>query len=270
MPDDVRIFVGCAANHEDLESQAVLEWTLRKFTSALLTITWMQQTHDQDSWFYTGGSGGWNTRTWATPFSGFRWGLPYYARAEGYDRAIYMDSDFIVNGDIAELWNTKFEPGKVVIARGGNRFCCSMWHESAIEYLPSFADLKRDAASHHKLTSLFAARPGLVQTFAKDQQWNWMDFTSVPLDYTSLARHGVKAIHYTRMDQQVQLRHAIPRLAAAGKKHWFRGIVRPNDWPGLQDLFDRLLVEATNNGFPISRYMGSPPFGPYAGLAMAR
>jgi hypothetical protein len=60
MTDLIRIFVGCSANHDDLESQAVLEYTLRKHASQPLKITWMMQSHDPDSWFYVG-KGGWDT-----------------------------------------------------------------------------------------------------------------------------------------------------------------------------------------------------------------
>ena len=35
----IRIFVGCSANGEDAEAQAMLEYTLRRYASADLEIT---------------------------------------------------------------------------------------------------------------------------------------------------------------------------------------------------------------------------------------
>ena len=64
----VRVFVGCAPNHEDAESQAVLEHSIRKHASLPVDITWMKLSRDPVSPF-----SGWNTELWPTPFSGFRW-----------------------------------------------------------------------------------------------------------------------------------------------------------------------------------------------------
>jgi hypothetical protein len=92
----IRLFVGCAANHEDLESQAVLEWSIRKHASEPVEITWMRLSRDPASpW------SGWATERWATPFSGFRWAIPEVCGFEG--RAIYCDSDVIFMADVAEL-----------------------------------------------------------------------------------------------------------------------------------------------------------------------
>jgi hypothetical protein len=66
LTDRVKLFVGCSANGEDAESQAVLEYTVRKNSSLPVDIVWMKQTHDETSPLY-----GWSTYTWSTPFSGF-------------------------------------------------------------------------------------------------------------------------------------------------------------------------------------------------------
>src|SRR5882762_6242859 len=118
MTETARIFVGCAANNEDLESQVVLEYSLRKHASIPVEITWMQLSRNPASPFYSDPEKGlgWRTKQWATPFSGFRWALSVLCEFEG--RAIYMDSDFIVMSDIAALWYQEFSPGKIVIAKG--------------------------------------------------------------------------------------------------------------------------------------------------------
>ena len=71
MIEPIRIFIGTSANNEDADSEMVLEYTLRKNSSLPLEITWMRQTHDQNSIW-----GGWETQRWSTPFSGFRWAIP--------------------------------------------------------------------------------------------------------------------------------------------------------------------------------------------------
>lgn len=260
MSDTIRIFVGCAANDEDLESQAVLEYSLRKHASQPIEITWMQQSHDPDSWFYVG-KGGWDTSGWVTPFSGFRWVIPYIAKAEGHDRAIYMDSDFIVVGDIADLWKVDFDE-HVVVAKGDGRFCCSLWNvPEALANLPDYKNMRSDPTIHPRMTAFYAKRPYMVQPFLTDNQWNWLDYQSVPLD--QLQTRGIKAIHYTRIEMQLQLSHAKARLAKDGRKHWSGLRAVPNDWPGLQEMFNKLLAEATAAGYPPERYLVESHFGDY-------
>jgi hypothetical protein len=173
--DPIRIFVGCAANGEDIESQIVLEYTLRKHATLPLEITWMQQSRDVNSPYYSERadahstsnhadvasirrSSGWQTQKWATPFSGFRWALPAICKFEG--KAIYMDSDFIVLADIAELWNTPMLPEKMVIAKGGNRYCCSLWDCAAVKPRRELMALMVDPDAHMKATNHWRSAPG--------------------------------------------------------------------------------------------------------------
>ena len=92
--EHIKLFVGCAPNGEDAESQMVLEYTAKKHSSMAVEITWMK--HEKEGFW-----SGWESQTWATPFSGFRWGIP--AACKGKGQAIYMDSDMIIIGDLAEL-----------------------------------------------------------------------------------------------------------------------------------------------------------------------
>lgn len=255
MTDPIRIFVGCAANGEDIESQIVLEYTLHKHATMPLEITWMMQSHDISSPFYSNSIAGWQTQKWVTPFSGFRWVIPLICNFEG--RAIYMDSDFIVLADIAELWNTPFEEGKAVIARGDGRFCCSLWDCAKVPQY-KLSELMFDPNTHQRMNEYWKRHADKVQAFANGS-WNYLD-SDRPL---ALNNPYIKALHYTRIEQQLQLKHALPRLAAAGRRHWSSaGRYHANDWPGLQELFDSLLAEAIDNGYSVDRYT-RPQFGPY-------
>lgn len=252
----IRIFAGCAANNEDLESQAVLEWSLRKHARRPLDITWLQLSRDLESPLYSDGSRGWQTRNWTTPFSGFRWAVPELCGFDG--RAIYMDSDIIVLGDIGELWDQPIPSSKVVLAKGGahgQRLCVSLWDcHAAAGHIPRLGKLQADPSSHRGLMHDFATKyANLVQPFAGE--WNALDLE--PFD---LAR--VKALHYTGIPTQLQLKHALPRLQREGGRHWYTGPVRAHPRADLQRMFDRLLAEATAAGFGIERYRREP-FGQY-------
>jgi hypothetical protein len=249
----IRIFVGTACNHDDLESQSVLEWSIRKHASQPVEITWMHLSHDPASpW------SGWRTETWATPFSAFRWAIPEVCGFEG--KAIYTDSDVIFMADIAELWNQPLAPGKVALAKGGGswRYCVSLWDcVEAQKHIPPLAKLKADPDAHQMLCGYFAKHRELTQSFQGD--WNCLDGEG----HADLRDGSLKALHYTAMDSQPHLRHALPRLAKEGRKHWFNGKVRRHPRRDIEELFDKLLAEAKANGFPPERYADVPVYGDF-------
>jgi len=247
--EPIRIFIGCAPNHDDAESQAVLKWSIRKHASMPVEITWMFLSGDPESLFH-----GWNSRSWATPFSGLRWAVPELAGFQG--RAIYMDSDFIVLADIADLWRQEFQPGKVVMAKGGGnwRLCMSLWDcAGARKHMIPIEKLKRDSSNHQKMGGRFSPNSGRVQAFQGD--WNCLD-----------ARHGedlknVKALHYTRMSTQPQLQYALPRLRKQGGRHWFDGRVGSHPRGDVKLLFAAYLNEAISNGYTVEKYTQHKPYG---------
>lgn len=224
----IRIFVGCAPNHEDAESQAVLEYTIRKHASQPVDITWMRLTNDPDSPFHVAK---WDTSTWATPFSGFRYSVPALAGYEG--RAIYMDSDVIVQADVAELVALPMRNAHV-LARASNRLCVSLWD------CESLVTGER--------------QPLAIGPFPPDQQWNVLDGERYELDDPR-----VKAIHYTSMPHQPHLPRAMRRLKCAGRTHWFDGKPTTHWRADLVALFDRLFHEAHEAGFTVDRYCQHPP-----------
>jgi len=249
MTDAVRIFVGCDPNHCDAESQAVLEWSIRKHATAPVEITWMMLSQDPASPFY-----GWDTRTWATTFSGFRWAVPYLAGYEGL--AVYMDSDFIVLSDVVRLVTEEAPWGRYVATGIGGRawrMCCSVWDcARARDHLPSIGQMRGESAWHGRLNQRFRVEE-LVQPFAGD--WNNLDGRNgKPLSQ-------IDALHYTRMSTQPHLPYAKQRLAAAGRRHWYDGETGPHAREDVQRLFDDLFSEAIDNGFLPSRYTQHEPFG---------
>ena len=253
MAGPIRIFVGCAPNTDDAESQAVLEWSIRRHASRPVEITWMALSRDPASPFYSDGDKGWQTDRWATPFSGFRWSVPHLA---GAGRAIYLDSDFIVLADVAELIDQPIPAPAVVLGRGdGWRLCCSVWGcERAAAHLPALAELQRNPDSHRAMAQRFGCPP-LAAAFAGD--WNNLDGRD------GKAISDIQALHYTDMRVQPQLRYAIPRLAEQGRRHWFDGQTGLHPRADVIDLFDATLHDAKLNGYPPERYMETPLFGEY-------
>lgn len=258
----IRLFVGCAANGEDAESQAVLEHSVRKHTKADVQITWMRLSNEPSDPFFSDvpAKRGWQTTHWATPFSGFRWAIPELCQFSG--KAIYADSDVIFMADIRELWEQEFEPGKVVMAKGQKaswRYCVSMWDcAEAKRHLMPLSQLRADPMSHSKMGSYFALMSKtIVQPFKGE--WNCLDGE----DYESLHDPRIKAIHYTSMSHQPQLKYAIPRLEAEGRSHWYDGRPRQHWRADLIELFDELLMESHHHPWNVGRFIQQPRFGRY-------
>ena len=121
--DPIRIFVGTDKWQQAAGAELVLEHSIRQHSQrADIEITWMR-TGDR-GWKVSKLGGqqdgeltwrvgdavdrGWvNNRSWGTPFTGFRFAVPQLCQFEG--RAIYLDADMLVLGDIADLWNEEIE-----------------------------------------------------------------------------------------------------------------------------------------------------------------
>lgn len=236
MSDVIRLFVGTSPNGEDYEAEAVLLHTALRYSSLPIDVTWMRQAKTGP---YSGWKGNSNGRT---PFSSFRWSPPAMCGFEG--RAIYTDVDFVIHGDLAELWNEPI-PGVIVAKRpkpaGKIKTCCTLFDcAKAKGHIADLAGLKRmdDPQGHY--SNYFKDRPDLVSNFTSGN-WN-------AIDTFDLSNPSIKATHYSRMEHQVHLRHAIARLRADGKSHWYTGKVFEHPSPSLQAHFDAMLIEAQAAG----------------------
>lgn len=248
----IRIFIGCAPDGHDAESQGVIEHSIRSRSSEPVDITWMIPTRETRSHWY-----GWDMSRWATPFSGFRWAVPFACSFEG--RAIYMDSDLVVLGDIAELWNLELGPGQVVAARSPTRFCVALWDcYRAMDRMLPMARL-RQADGHQQQSAYFRLNPNLVRSFGS--AWNYLDsadrgpFTNV--------------VHYTDLSTQPHLAHALPRIRAAGGRHWYDGPRRPHPRPEIVRLFETEYAAACAAGYGPGRYMPTEFYGTIGKRQMA-
>ena len=260
MSETVGVYVGCSANGEDAESMLVLEYTMKKHSSLPVNIHWMRAGREDSKIQLRPEWTGWRMETWATPFSGFRWSVPHAAGFQG--KAIYMDSDMIILSDIAELWNQKFLPGKVVLTKGpsegqGWRYCVCLWDCAAAKpYLPPLEKMKKEPTAHQQMMQFFARDEyKIAQPFQGN--WNCIDGENLPIE-------EIDILHYSDMSTQMHLKYAIPRLTRAGRKHWFDGQIHEHWRKDLIELFDSVYVEAlTEGGYELKDYIPEDPFGEY-------
>jgi hypothetical protein len=241
--EPIKLFVGCSPNGEDAESLMVLEYTARKHCSMPLDIIWMMHSNDTSSFWY-----GWNSENWATPFSGFRCGIPAYCNFEG--QAIYMDSDMIVLTDLAELWNNPWASDTAIVqSKGRWRLCvCKFNNERCRDekIWPSLNQIKSKKMLYTQIFGMIQSRPGVQQDI--DPNWNNFDGeNNTPIK-------DIKVLHYTDMASQPHFKYAIPRLEASGRKHWYDGATKPHARPDVQELFDNMYREAIDAGYNVSDY----------------
>ena len=255
MTEKAKLFIGIDPNNCDLEAQAVLHWSLVKNSSIDLEIEWMKLSRDPTSFWYSTGDGrdGWNTVNWATPFSGFRWGIPQFCNFEG--KAIYLDSDMIVRSDIRKLWEQDFN-GKSIIAKGPphhDRFCVALLDCAKLKpTIPEITVIKRHPTAYLQINNFFAVHTNrFVQPFIGN--WNC-------IDGENLAMHEIDIFHHSSMEHQLCHKYSGPRLAKEGKSHWYTGNMSEHPRDDARRLFDDLLEEATNNGFGPENYI-IEPFG---------
>jgi hypothetical protein len=245
MSDTIRLFVGTDATNCDLESQLVLEYSVRKHASQPVEITWMQQASN-------GPWSGWKCSTGRTPFSHFRWSIPSVCDYEG--RAIYCDSDFLYLADIAELWHQPIPAvGLIRNPKGKLSTSCILFDcAKAKGHVPDVPALRQMVDAHSDVLHYFRTHTGLLTAF--DGKWDCIDYEKDFNRKAAWRPEAIKSYHYTRMEQQLHLKHALARLRAEGRSHWYDGKVFDHPRPELQALFDGLLAEAIAAGYSVDQY----------------
>lgn len=242
MSETVRLFIGCSAG-DDQESCAVAEASARRHCSLPIEIVWMYQ---QKKGFWSG----WNTAKWRTPFTGFRWGIPAFCQYQG--RAIYTDSDFIFRGDLAELWNDPALEGRTILLRrrdGKIPLGCILFDCAKFKKVePGIELLRLEHDQQGPMKAYFMEHRDLVGEFSTG------DWEAGDVGYKDINDPRIKAIHYTRIETQPHLEHAVERLHAAGRKHWYTGELRRHERTDLIDLFNEELRLAFAEGHTLDNY----------------
>lgn len=256
----IRLFIGCSANGEDAEAQALLEYTLRKHHAADdIELHWMMLSRDPVSPWYSAKNAGWNTVGWATPFSAFRWAIPHVCNYNG--RAIYMDVDQIFMADVAELWAQEIPLNKCMLTKDEVHSCVILFDcERAKKFVGNFDTLRRTEGFYRTIRKAIA--PAAAR-FAGN--WNCLDGDA----YQTILDPQIKVIHFTKVETQPHLKWALPRLRAQNKQHWNRWTLKaeqpqPHARKDVQPLIDQLWAEAQAAGYRVEDYEAmATNFGDY-------
>lgn len=249
----IRIFVGCPANGEDAEAQALFEYTLRKHhVDNDIEITWMMLSRDPASPWYSEPkkNAGWNTEMWATPFSVFRWAVPHVCNYEG--RAIYADVDKIFMADVGELARQPIPDGKALLWKDEKHSCLMLFDCAKMKgKMPDFESMRRKRGGYSVYRDTYA-RP-IAAKFVGN--WNTLDGENYP----TLTDPEIKVIHFTKVETQPHLRWALPRLEAQGKKHWNQWTLHskqplPHRRPDVAPLVETLWQNAQEAGYTAAKY----------------
>ena len=243
------MFVGTSPDGDDAEAEMALEHSIRSRATQPVDFCWMRLTREPSSpWFSDGKGGGWDTKSWVTPFSGFRWRIPEVCAHKG--RAIYMDVDMLCVTDIAELWEMPMPKGACVLAREAKRYCVML------------IDCK-EAGRHNPFLSVRRRSGGAVAPFPPGQNWNCLDGDGLPLSDPS-----IKLLHFTSIDSQPHLPLARARLVKEGRKHWYDGPVRPHWRQELMTLWHREYDAGLASGLTLKGRRGKELFGPFPKRAL--
>ncbi len=184
----VRIFVGAHA-HEVLPLR-VLEYSIKRHTQMnvlLKTVDNSLVTPSTDARFAA-----------YTRFSFGRFAIPKLVGFRG--RAIYLDSDMLVFGDIAEVWRTPFHGAKIVVekftrrSRRRGRFTAVMMMDCAtLRWDPD--EIVGGLGSDYDYEELMSIYPLLEEGDLQDR---------LPLGWNSLDRKtdATRLLHFTKIRTQ--------------------------------------------------------------------
>jgi lipopolysaccharide biosynthesis glycosyltransferase len=236
----IRLFIGSSSNGEDATIEAAYLNSIEKHASTEVELTFMRQTNNPTSFWH-----GWQTETWPTPFSGFRWGIAEYCGFEG--RAIYTDCDMINYRDMQELMDIDME-GKPLAARkgtrfGGHEFCVTVIDCAAFrEYAIPVQRAKKMSETHQRMIRKFSGNDDLVKEL--DPRWNCLDGEDYDLN-------EIYQLHFTNMATQ------------PWTPGWFTGESQPHPRKDVVKEYERALEEARGNGYNPEDLIPQVPFGSY-------
>lgn len=179
----IRIFIG--SDIYNIKAEQALKFSILKNTKSPVEFNVMSRFDQENIWK------DWqHTSQWATCFSCFRWAIPAACKFEG--RAIYLDSDMIVLGDIQELYDSDCSKG---IATTPSR-------ESSVTVFDCarFKDMAEFQIDHLKAN---AVKTNLYYNLLKNksmvnfitQDWNCLDGEGWSPTKTRL-------VHYTKLTTQ--------------------------------------------------------------------
>ena len=240
MTEAAQVYVGSTKN--DKPAEIVLEYTIRKNSSIPVDIHWMRT--GQGDWVVgtDAEDGKWNigrppnkphSGAWATDFTCFRFVVPEVAGFKG--RAIYLDSDIMVLGDIAELWRWDL-PRAPWLMVNPQRSDVSVIDCAALEqdWWPRVAKMKTGKYNRRGYHEILL-KHGMIDA-SLSGHWNCFDGAGYQDGKTRL-------VHFTNMMTQpwkpyagwfpYHHKHRNPKMVQLWKALLKEATVLPrSDWPG--------------------------------------
>jgi lipopolysaccharide biosynthesis glycosyltransferase len=180
----IKIFIGSSAR--DVKAEVALEYTIQKYTSEPVDITWMRSSDNESSVFY-------NWIQLGTGFSGFRWAVPELCNFTG--KALYLDVDMLNFKDIAELYYSDMEDYAMLCVRKETSvtlFNCELMQN----FLPPIAVLKTISDIHKYIFSTDStSHIPLSKIGSLDPRWNVFNGKGFDITDTWI-------LHYTDANSQ--------------------------------------------------------------------
>lgn len=261
-PDPIRIFVGTPPNNEDLECQAVLDWSIRKHLTPgrEVDVVWMMLSRDPHSFWYANPHQleGWNTQTWATPFSPLRWGIPAFCDYKG--RAIYMDSDMIAMDCMSKLWDQDIPEGKALLMSDDHASCVMLFDNARMKKLIDIQKLRRETGFYRNIRGAMGPNSAPFK-----DNWNCRDGRGCQ----NINEPHIKVVHYTSIPTQPNHKHARARLKGEGREHWFPGPDVEHSRKDIIELWEKLFAEAKAAGRGPEYFRQPHEFGSWKNRAQA-
>ena len=184
MSGKARVFVGC--DERSGVAERALESSILRNATIEVQFVWMRHSDPPFDWSAVPRLP-WEPGGWATQYSNFRYALPEICDFQG--RAIFLDSDMVVLGDIRELWDAPQ-------TRPWRSISLDRTHVSVIECEPF-----KDAAWWPRLRDMKASRRPGMEYLELLRDNGFFDFSIDPAwdSRDSYDPKSTKLIHFTNM-----------------------------------------------------------------------
>ncbi len=253
------IFIGTDSAGGCAECNMVLEYSIKKHISGPYEIVRMMHTEDQNSVW-----GGWYTKNWSTPFSGYRYGISEYMRRnnlEGF--SLYCDDDQLFLTDPYEITKIQIPPGKIMTGKQ-----LSAAYGSEMRHCVSLIDHEQyNAAAVFKPSDMIAVAPQNTRMLAKTHPdyVNYCKASTFPLthvigdewncyDGEDMDIKDIKLLHFTDMSTNPGVKLAIERLGSQAR-HWYDGPIREHRRKDIEEVFHDYYREAQGAGFVLDEFL---------------
>lgn len=234
--ETLRIFVGTDQWQRDAGAERVLEHSIRKNATCGVDITWMRADSPGYETSEHGGNNTWRTNAppgsawkkvggWGTPFACFRFAVPEMCGFEG--RAVYLDADMLVRGDVRELLETPLQRGYRTIdpkRTDVSVIDCAFFMDK--KWWPRISAMKSSGWVTYHYCQLLHGNQGIAPTL--DPAWNVCDSLYSNPD-PGVAK--AKLLHFTTVPTQPY------RPYPSVKYH-------PHPWPSWVKAWQDELAEA--------------------------